>query len=365
MTARDFEDELRREEAARQAEGLPAGVRRALWGRIEQTIGAGAGRRPWWGDWWGVVLVPAVAVAGLGAAVMIVAGLRAPARLGELEVIRRSRDLEVRVESGLIQVERGAVTLADPASGVTIEAGDHAALRRDSGGVRVVRGRLDFVVAHRRTGAPPAIVYVSHGAIEVMGTAFTVVQGIAGGEVRLREGSIRFRGGGGAVVQLRPGESLSWPLPAPAESASAAGIVPARPPTTPERVAPAPPATRGESSPSRTPSRPASRPASAAAPPSAEELLDHIEELRSRHQYAAAARALRDAIPTQPSPTRERLSFELGSLLTHQLRDPARACAHWRWHQGQFDGGRYRDEVTRAERALGCAGTGDRAPGAP
>jgi transmembrane sensor len=300
-------------------------------------------------------------VAGLGAVVMIVAALRGPARLGELEVIRRSRDLEARVESGLIQVERGAVTLADPTSGITIEAGDQAALRRDAGGVRVVRGRFDFVVAHRRTGAPPAIVFVSHGAIEVMGTAFTVVQGTAGGEVRLREGSIRFRGSGGAVVPLRPGESLSWPLPAPAASAGEAEMVPARPPTTPERVAPPPEATRAASS----PSRPASRSPSAAAPRSAEELLDHIEELRSRHQYAAAARALRDAIPTQPPSTRERLSFELGSLLTHQLRDPARACAHWRWHQGQFDGGRYREEVARAERALGCGGTGDRAPGAP
>jgi len=352
MTARDFEAELRREEVARQAEGLPDGVRRAIWARIEGTIGAGAGRRPRRA----VVLVPVLAVGGLAAVILLVAGLRAPARLGELEVVRRSRDLRARVESGLIQVERGAVTLVDSTSGMTIEADEPAALRRESGGVRVVRGRLDFVVAHRRTGAPPATVFVSHGAIEVMGTAFTVLQGTAGGEVRLREGIIRFRGSEGAVVWLHPGESLSWPLPAPAPPENSTAV----PPPAPAPAAPAPRTTRGAPSPSRPP------PEAAATPRSAEELLDHIEELRSRHEYAAAARALRQAIALQPPPTSERLSFELGSLLTHQLRDPPRACAHWRRHQRQFGGGRYRDEVTRAQQALGCTGgSANRAPGTP
>jgi len=131
MTARDFEAELRREEVARQAEGLPDGVRRAIWARIEGTIGAGAGRRPRRA----VVLVPVLAVGGLAAVILLVAGLRAPARLGELEVVRRSRDLRARVESGLIQVERGAVTLVDSTSGMTIEADEPAALRRESAGV--------------------------------------------------------------------------------------------------------------------------------------------------------------------------------------------------------------------------------------
>jgi transmembrane sensor len=51
---------------------------------------------------------------------------------------------------------------------------------------------------------------------------------------------------------------------------------------------------------------------------------------------------------------RERLSFELGSLLTHQLHDARRACAHWAWHERSFRGGIYRDEVARSRDALKC-----------
>jgi transmembrane sensor len=49
------------------------------------------------------------------------------------------------------------------------------------------------------------------------------------------------------------------------------------------------------------------------------------------------------------------LSFELGSLLTHQIRDARRACAHWARHERQFHGGIYRDQVASAQRALQCS----------
>jgi transmembrane sensor len=76
--------------------------------------------------------------------------------------------------------------------------------------------------------------------------------------------------------------------------------------------------------------------------------------LRSRREYEAAARQLRQALRTQPPATRERLSFELGSLLTYQLRDARRACAHWAWHRGQYAPGRYQAEVQRAMASLQC-----------
>ena len=88
-----------------------------------------------------------------------------------------------------------------------------------------------------------------------------------------------------------------------------------------------------------------------------DELLERVEELRSRHQFEAAARELRATIPaTQPGPLRERLSFELGSLLTHQIGDVRRACAQWSWHEHHFPGGLYREEVSRARHALACSG---------
>ena len=68
--------------------------------------------------------------------------------------------------------------------------------------------------------------------------------------------------------------------------------------------------------------------------------------------------AIADAIPTQPSSARERLSFELGSILTYQLRARARACEHWARHVARFEGGRYEDEVQQAEATLGCGNDG-------
>src|SRR5204863_543434 len=102
------------------------------------------------------------------------------------------------------------------------------------------------------------------------------------------------------------------------------------------------------------PSRPPTSTSAAARPAADEALLDHVEELRSRRHFEQAARALRRSLSIQPNPMREQLSFELGSLLTHQIRDPRRACMQWAWHDRHFPEGRYRGEVARAREALGC-----------
>jgi transmembrane sensor len=98
---------------------------------------------------------------------------------------------------------------------------------------------------------------------------------------------------------------------------------------------------------------PPEKPAATAESP--ETLLDRIAVLRSRGRYQEAAAALGTALRGNLAPaTRERLSYELGSILTHQLGDPRRACDHWRDHARRFGAGRYDREVRQAMARLGC-----------
>ncbi len=174
-----------------------------------------------------------------------------------------------------------------------------------------------------------------------------VVQDETGGRVTLREGNIRFQAADGVVVSLRPGEALGWPLP-PAFAPPLPSPLPSPPPPSGSPLAPSSPT---EPAPWRTPTSAAS----AGTRPAADEaLLDHVEELRSRGRFEQAARALRRALPGASKPMRELLSFELGSLLTHQIRDSRRACAQWAWHDRYFPDGRYRNEVARARHTLAC-----------
>jgi len=65
---------------------------------------------------------------------------------------------------------------------------------------------------------------------------------------------------------------------------------------------------------------------------SVDELMREVDLLRSRNDFEGAARELAQALGSQPASSRERLSFELGLLFTYQLRDPSRACPHWKSH---------------------------------
>jgi transmembrane sensor len=77
--------------------------------------------------------------------------------------------------------------------------------------------------------------------------------------------------------------------------------------------------------------------------------------LRSRGHYEAAVQALTSALAEDlRAPTRERLSFELGAILSRRLADPARACAHWSRHRTQFPSGRYDEEILQTHVQLGC-----------
>lgn len=345
MKGRDFVAELRAEEAIRQAEGMPAAAERAVWARLQRREPAGSDRVPTPVRRRAALFAGAAAIA-VAAIALVLALPRRAARLGDLEVASRSPDLAAHIEAGIVTIEHGAATLVDRPSGLTIETSGPVSLRREARGVHLVRGRIDVSAVHRPATAAPATILVSHGAIEVMGTAFTVIQETEGGRVALREGKIQFRAVGGEVKSLRPGETLAWPLPPPTPAPS---LAPAHPPAPAQ---PSPPVSaRASASPTFSP---------VSRPPASEALLDHVEELRSRGDFEQAARVLRRALPGPPTPMRERLSFELGSLLTHQIGDASRACRQWDWHERHFPGGRYQKEVVRARAALACRGRSER-----
>src|SRR5262249_3733103 len=188
------------------------------------------------------------------------------------------------------------------------------------------------------------------GALEVMGTRFQVSQRAQDGEVNLAEGALRFVGADGQQVMLSAGQSLRWPLPAP----SPAPAAPPRPAPVPAPTPPRPPPP-----PAARPLGPPPAPAAAAAPPAEapEAIFERVAALRTRSRFSEAAAELERALrrPDLAPAARERLDFELGSVLSDHLHDRARACAHWRAHRHEFPAGRYDREIDRVERRLGCS----------
>ncbi|MBZ4399731.1 FecR family protein [Myxococcus sp. AS-1-15] len=317
---------------------MPPAVRARLDVRLRDTREPGPTawhRRPV--SW--VLAASAVAVAV--ALVVFFKGTPAARSVGGLEVAHvMSTDLLVREDFEGVVIQRGQAALLDVSRGITLRNQGALVVRREPTGVRLVRGRAEFSVNHRPTDALPAVVLVSGGAIEVMGTRFTVDERGGSGTVTLHEGSIAFRRLGGEVVPVKPGQTLAWPVVDPNK--------PALPPETrpPPTLAPPP-------APKVVPSRP---PATSVRAPSVDEVLRELEVLRGRHEFEQAARYLEESMRKQPAATRERLSFELGSLLTYQLQDAQRACAHWARHEEQFRRGRYAEAVQRARGTLSCEG---------
>jgi transmembrane sensor len=288
--------------------------------------------------------------------------------------VTRSAGAVLQTGPAQVQVRGGAARLVDDSGGITIEAGEGATLLREQHGLRVLQGEVVLEVRRRRPDEAAAVVLVSHGAIEVLGTRFTVIQSTAGGTVALHEGSIRFRAQDGQVRTLEPGQSLSWPL-----QPLAAAVEPAQPPQ-PEAGLPEPPAvTPGElaartpaeaaPAPGPEPRRPVARQGSpgaqtAPAPPApvplgedeVASLIDDVNTLRRLGRYAEAASRLEGGLAHPlPSRTQERLTAELGSILTWNLRDAPRACKVWQAHRSLWPQSSYQPEIERAEAALGCS----------
>ena len=336
---RDFQKALKEADDRAAKAGMPAPVDR----RLRERLGLSPAPRTVPGWRW---IALGAAVAASAAVALFVFAPRQPSQLGGFALLDASGDFGAQVlPDQAVQITRGNGTLLDPVEGVTLASLAPGSVRKEKGGVRVVAGAFETRVAKRARSAVPCRVLVSHGAIEVLGTRFTVLQGRDGGKVTLHEGAIRFVADDGRRVMLAPGESLTWPLPAPSAppvepgpdaGASVEPEVPVKLPATHVATAPLKPA---------EPDLPI------------EELLGRIDQMRSRGQFDAAADQLVKALKGgYAQATRERLSFELGTIFSRPGSDGARACGHWREHSKRFPNGRYDREIDQAIKRLGCPG---------
>jgi transmembrane sensor len=248
----------------------------------------------------------------------------------------------------VVTIKTGHGHLSDNDLDLEVAAG--ARLRKEARGVRLMRGSAKVVARHRGQREAPLQVLVSGGAIEVVGTRFSVVEREGSGEVALEEGAIRFVSLTGRIVQLAPGERYQWPekvVPDPEPSREPSPEVNPEPEPTPQPAKR--PAVRGGSE--------------RAHPPEAQsvdldELLEHVFALRDRGRFEEAIQLLtKDMRLGLGRSTDERLSYEIGSILTHRLVDQARGCRHWSKHRRRFGYGSYASEITAAEKQLGCAGS--------
>ena len=342
---RDFREALKHADEALAEQGMSREADR----RLRERLGlSGATHRFSWRP----LAVGALAAA---CAVLVVALINAPRhepQMGGFVLREASSDFDaVSSPDRTVSIKSGKVTLVDAEQGVSLASLGQGSVRKERGGVRVVKGEFETAVVRRAQGEAPCRVFVSHGAIEVLGTRFTVRQRDDGGTVTLHEGKIRFvNQDDGRVVSLAPGESLTWPLPPPGAPVEMPQIEPPRPeePTPPPAVKPLP-----------IPARPVPEPVKPVVEPEAariEDLLQRIDEMRGRGQYDAAAAELSKALSAAGwgEATRERLSFELGIIWSRPGSDGERACGHWRTHEKAFPRGRYDREIGQAVKRLGC-----------
>jgi transmembrane sensor len=304
---------------------MPAAAASRVRARIDRQV---AGRARTYVPW--VALV----AAGAAAAALLMVRARPPAdRAVSLpagfETLDRSPDLELAAggEPGAVAVRAGSCTLRLPGWGrITVKAGTR--LRRESDGVDFLSGAADFQVDKRAPGSGSTQVRLPQGVIEITGTHFSVMQEEQGGSAQLFEGEIRFHAPDGRTVTLAPGQSIGWPLP-PATTATTPSTAPL-----PVRI---------------------SRPVGVRRPAPAADIIDRISALRAQGRYRELADELQQLMDRESGPrTRERLSFELGTVLSYHLTDAAHACAHWAEHARTFPGGHYAPEVSHAQKHLHC-----------
>ena len=228
---------------------------------------------------------------------------------------------------------RGAITLRPGAPEMRLAQGEYALntktlsaeltalapsrVRATLRGLRLVSGRVQLDVEPKTQElieAQPVRLLVSHGTIELVSAKASIHQFSTGGQVSVQEGVLWFtpKGGTPSVISGR----LSWPNKTP--------------------LAPTAPST----------SEPGFE---------TESLLRAVAEHRSQGAYKEAAALLNDALKRAQGDTGALLSFELGSILTYQLNDSPKACAHWAQHIKRFAGvSRYGEEIRLAQAHLRC-----------
>lgn len=210
------------------------------------------------------------------------------------------------------------------------------------------RGEVTIKVTPRPKQRSSVRVNVSGGVIEVMGTTFTIQEDGERGQVALHEGKIRFTHTDGRRVVLLPGQSLSWPAQlaqAPVKPA------PAPEPTTEQPTTPTPAPSNTIATSVATPKPKLNKPKRA---PDAKALAQ-IAKWRRVGDYERALEALGALEGPDLDPrSAEIISYEIGDILTHQLKHSARACARWRKHLRTHRRGTYARAAKAAQRELEC-----------
>lgn len=292
--------------------------------------------------WW---RYPLTALASCAAGVLLAfAVLRAPAPvvMAGLKVEAPSAAFEGKAEGNDLVVRAGEATVQ--LDGAKLRVTRPGRLRQEQGGsLRVVSGRVELEVEKRAPGKEPLRILVSDGEIEVRGTRFAVdqIEG-GGGAALLWEGTIVFRAPDGRVVELKPGQSVAWPLPPPAAEKKDKSF------DTPEEDALAP--------------LPPPAPPQGGADWSAHDrllrahtLLERIPKLRKLGADAEAAAELEDAMKQDlPAAARERLSYELVDLYSKDLWDTVKGCRQAKDHRWRYPAGRYDGAVQAAREDMGC-----------
>ncbi|MHB8874036.1 MAG: FecR family protein [Myxococcaceae bacterium] len=295
-----------------------------------------------------VALAASLAGAGLGAGLVYRAlAPRSPRELGGLLVEHAAPGVPLAVGEGrVLSIGEGGVMLKDVELGARVQLTRPATLRKEARGLRLVLGSMEVAVERRAPGEGPVRVLVSDGELEVHGTHFSVEQGPGGGEARLHEGALVFRSLDGREVALEPGGSVRWPLP------RSDGLEPV----------PLPPAGGSDGGWSLADWTEYDRQMRAASwaefdrQTKVELVLREVEALKAGWQPDRAVHRLERALSEKslPPASAERLSFELGSLLTYELEEKDRACAHWLEHARRFQSGRNQQEILQAAFFLGC-----------
>ncbi|MCC6334804.1 MAG: FecR domain-containing protein [Myxococcales bacterium] len=333
---RGFRQALREADAV-WAQSVPGPLATRLDARLRDSLKPRRSLR--WGD---LGLVGAGAVVG---AVLVVALYRpaprpsaeaAPAQVAGFQVARATPEAPVvAVASDEVRVDE-ELELYDAARQLRVTASAGTTLKREPRGVRLVKGQGVFRVAKQPQRPEPVRVLVSGGDIEVRGTRFTVTQGADGtGHVTLEEGAIDFRFPSGRVKAVSPGETVHWP-------------------EEPEELAPLPELPP----PPAKPARPTANWNDFDRRLRSEVVLKRVMALRQQGRWAECLEELERALELPDAAygpgTRERLSWELGSVLTWPQHHQGAACWHWTIHLKTYPRGRYALEATRAMDALGC-----------
>lgn len=373
-----FLDELRRVDDARQSEHLRPGAVHRIARRLDAELLQAelpTRRR---------TVIPMVSFAAGAALVLAVFAFGGGPKKAERQteavvpahaswVVGGSNCHATRGESELVLDGSCRVQTSEP--GLTIESRKTTRLHAVEHGVALDHGIALFEVEPVTEGAPWRV-EVPGGAIEVMGTRFSVVVSGDHGHVDLLEGSIRFAANDGQVYEVEPGERFRFSATTRV-AAAAAG----------EPSGDADPRLAGEPSEDAAGSGPDAGPDADVAPLAAGELLAalgrleregkgrsargrhsrvgnseeltqlvaRVTELRAQRQYRAAVSLLRGALHERwDGHTREVLSYELGTILSTQLPDHDEACAHWAAHTQKFPRGRYARAVARATARLHC-----------